>query len=625
MKANIAWLDDPQIYKVGTMPAHSDHHWYANQEEIATGSSLEQSLDGTWQFHFSEQPKQRPVDFFETTFDEAGFSTIQVPGHIELAGYGQIHYINTMYPWDGVQYRRPAYTLSDEVKADFSTGEDNTVGSYVKRFELNPALQNKEVIVRFEGVEEAMYVWLNGQFVGYAEDSFTPTEFDLTPYLVAGENRLAVEVYKRSTAAFIEDQDFFRFSGIFRSVTLLAKLSLHLEDLTIRPTVSDDFQTGQLTVKLKNLLAEAGEVAVTVFNPEGAVIAKEQLAAASDMTLAFPPITNVSLWSHGQPQLYKLEVIFRNAQGIVEVVPYDFGFRKIEIKNKIMYLNGQRLILNGVNRHEWSAQTGRSIGQEEMDYDIALLQKHHINSVRTSHYPNQLKWYQMCDEAGISMMAEVNLESHGSWQKMGAFEPSYNVPRSVPQWEAAVLDRARTLFETVKNHVSILFWSLGNESYVGDTLEKMNAYFKESDETRLTHYEGVYVERERYEDSVSDVESRMYASPEQIREYLENAPKKPFILCEFMHDMGNSLGGLGDYMKLLDEYPMYQGGYIWDYIDQALEVTDEVTGQQVLRYGGDFDDRPSDYEFSGNGIVFANRIEKPALQEVGFYYGKYSK
>ena len=625
MKANIGWLDDPKIYKVGTLPAHSDHHWYAKKEEVASGSSFEQSLNGTWKFQFSPQPNQRPVNFFESSFDTTDLDEIQVPGHIELAGYGQIHYINTMYPWDGVKYRRPAYTLSGEVLADFSQGEDNTVGSYLKTFELNPALQDQEVSIRFEGVEEAMYVWLNGQFVGYAEDSFTPTEFDLTPYLVAGENRLAVEVYKRSTAAFIEDQDFFRFSGIFRSVTLLAKPTLHLEDLTILPTVSKDLTTGHLTVKLKNRLLEAGSVCLTMYSPTDEVLAQEQVGLSPEMTVSLPDVPQVALWSHGNPQLYKIEIAYSNEQGLVEVVPYTFGFRKIEIKDKIMYLNDQRLVLNGVNRHEWSAKTGRSIGQADMDFDIALLKKYHINSVRTSHYPNQLAWYRMCDEAGISMMAEVNLESHGSWQKMGAFEPSYNVPGSVPQWEEAVLDRAKTLYETVKNHVSILFWSLGNESYIGDTLEKMNAYFKQVDPTRLTHYEGVYVERERYEDSVSDVESRMYASPEQIREYLDNQPKKPFILCEYMHDMGNSLGGLGDYMTLLDEYPMYQGGYIWDYIDQALEVADEVTGQKVLRYGGDFDDRPSDYEFSGDGIVFANRLEKPALQEVGFYYEKYSK
>ena len=304
----------------------------------------------------------------------------------------------------------------------------------------------------------------------------------------------------------------------------------------------------------------------------------------------------------------------------MEVVPYEIGFRTIEIKDKVIYLNGKRLIINGVNRHEWSAEGGRCIGMEEMQKDMACFLRNNINAVRTCHYPDQIPWYSLCDKNGIYMMSETNLESHGSWQKLGGTEPSWNVPGSIPQWKAAVLDRASNHFETFKNHVSILFWSLGNESHVGDDIEAMNVFFKEKKDGRLVHYEGVCQDRS-YEDRVSDVESRMYAPPAQIREYLENNPKKPFILCEYMHDMGNSIGGMGSYIKLLDEYEMYQGGFIWDFIDQAILVTDVVTGRKVMRYGGDFDDRPSDYEFSGNGIVFADRSEKPAMQEVRYYYG----
>ena len=251
---------------------------------------------------------------------------------------------------------------------------------------------------------------------------------------------------------------------------------------------------------------------------------------------------------------------------------------------------------------------------------MQIFKANNINAVRTCHYPDQIPWYDLCDENGIYMMSETNLESHGSWQKLGGTEPSWNVPGSVSQWKEAVLDRARSNFETFKNHVSILFWSLGNESYAGDDIEAMNAYFKGKKDGRLVHYEGV-VQNRAYEDTISDVESRMYATPDEVREYLENNPKKPFILCEYMHDMGNSLGGMDSYIKLLDDFEMYQGGFIWDYIDQAILITDEVTGRKVLRYGGDFDDRPADYEFSGNGIVFADRTEKPAMQEVRYYYG----
>ena len=286
-------------------------------------------------------------------------------------------------------------------------------------------------------------------------------------------------------------------------------------------------------------------------------------------------------------------------------------------------MNGKRLIINGVNRHEWSAQNGRCISASEQQWDMECIKRNHMNAVRTCHYPDRTDWYYLCDKEGIYVMAETNLETHGSWQKWGKVDPSWNVPGSIKAWEAVVLDRARTNFEVLKNHTSILFWSLGNESYAGEGLKKMNQFFKETDPSRLVHNEGVFHNR-TYEDCISDIESRMYATPEQIVTYLEQNPKKPFILCEYMHDMGNSLGGMKSYIQLLDRYEMYQGGFIWDFIDQALWVVDEVTGEKVLRYGGDFDDRPSDYEFSANGIVFADRTEKPAMQEVSYYYGKYN-
>ena len=291
-----------------------------------------------------------------------------------------------------------------------------------------------------------------------------------------------------------------------------------------------------------------------------------------------------------------------------------------EVIDKVIYLNGKRLVITGVNRHEWNPKTGRCIGMQEMTADIDCMLRNNINAVRTCHYPDQIPWYYLCDKAGIYVMAETNLESHGTFQKLGAIEPSCNVPGSIPQWREVVLDRAISNFETFKNHTSVLFWSLGNESYAGDDLGAMNTYFKEKRDGRLVHYESSFYNR-AYEDTISDVESRMYAKPKEVEEYLNNNPKKPYLLCEFMHDMGNSLGGMESYIRLLDQYEDYQGGFIWDYIDQALFVKDEVTGRDVLRYGGDFDDRPSDYEFSGNGILFADRTEKPAMQEVRHYYG----
>lgn len=630
MQADLKWLDDPQTYRVNQLPAHSDHRYYRSVSEVqAQQSSFVQSLDGTWRFAFAQTPSERPVGFEQPDYDHHDFNEIQVPGHIELAGYGQLHYTNTLYPWEGKAYRRPAYTLGDTtgMPGMFSQGADNTVGAYLKAFTLNPELQGHRVVIQFDGVEEAMYLWLNGHFIGYAEDSFSQSEFDLTPYLQAGKNLLAVEVFKRSTAAFLEDQDFFRFSGIFRSVRLVAQPTVHVNDLTIRANVLDDLTTGDfnLRLKLNDDAAQAQAQVRVMLQTDDHVVIDQTLPVKAEVHVDHVSVPNVHLWDHQDPFLYQLRLEVLDATGkILEVIPYGVGFRRVELKDKVMQLNGHRIILNGVNRHEWDAKRGRSVTLADMRYDLQVFEAHHINAVRTCHYPDQIIWYYLCDQNGIYMMAENNLETHGTWQKMGAVEPSDNVPGSLPQWQGAVLDRARSNYQAFKNHPAILFWSLGNESYAGDDIAAMDKYYHDHDQTRLTHYEGVCRNRV-YQDRISDMESMMYDPPKAIREYLDHDPQKPFVNCEYMHDMGNSLGGMNSYTDLIDQYPMYQGGFIWDYIDQALLIDDEVTGRPVLRYGGDFDDRHSDYEFSGDGLLFADRTPKPALQEVSYYYGKYDR
>lgn len=327
--------------------------------------------------------------------------------------------------------------------------------------------------------------------------------------------------------------------------------------------------------------------------------------------------SNVSPWCHKTPNLYHAVLTLYSSGETLEVIPYDIGFRRFELKDGLMLLNGQRLVIRGVNRHEWNPETGRAIHMTDMERAMDTIRNNNINAVRTSHYPNQTPWYHLCDRNGIYLMDETNLESHGSWQKLGKIEPSWNVPGSLPQWKGCVLDRAESMFQRDKNHVSILFWSCGNESYAGEDILAMANYFRAQDPSRLVHYEGVC--NNRAFDAISDVESRMYASPAAIREYLENNPKKPFLLCEYMHDMGNSLGGMESYIHLEEDFPQYQGGFIWDYMDQALWHKN-AQGQRVLGYGGDFNDRQSDYAFSGNGIVFADGTEKPAMQEVRYWY-----
>ena len=632
MNADMKWLDNPEIFRVNQLDAHSDHNYYMSYEDIKKKENhLQQSLNGQWEFNFSKNVMSRPEKFYEDNFDASNFDKIMVPGHIELAGYDKIRYINTMYPWEGKEYHRGAYSMegTGDEAGMFSEAEYNPVGSYIKKFDLDQQLCGKRIRICFEGVEEAMYVWLNGQFVGYAEDSFTPSEFDLTPFIKEKENVLAVQVHKMITAEFLEDQDFFRFFGIFRNVTLKAVPDVHMEDVWFQPVLNKNNKSGKISVIMKVSTQKEQKVNARFIlrDREGVKLVEASTLLEKNngelIGTIETNVENIKLWDNHNPYLYHAYVELTTLNNeLLEVIPYDIGFRRIEIIDKVMYLNGERLIITGVNRHEWNPKTGRCIGMEEMNADMDCLLRNNINAVRTCHYPDQIPWYYLCDEAGIYMMAETNLESHGTFQKLGAIEPSCSVPCSIPQWKEAVLDRARNNFETFKNHTSVLFWSLGNESYAGDNIEAMNDFFKEKKDGRLVHYESSFYNR-AYEDTISDIETRMYAKPKEVEEYLNNDPKKPYILCEFMHDMGNSMGGLGDYMKLIDKYEMYQGGFIWDFIDQAILVKDHVTGKEVLRYGGDFDDRPSDYEFSGNGIVFADRKEKPAMQEVRYYYGLY--
>ncbi|MBM6603011.1 glycoside hydrolase family 2 TIM barrel-domain containing protein [Pediococcus acidilactici] len=623
MQANLQWLDDPEVFRVNQLPAHSDHHYYRNLAELNRGSSFVKSLNGTWRFHFASTPSERPLQFYSPNFDDADFDTIQVPGHIEIAGYSQIQYINTLYPWEGKIYRRPPYTLNqDQLEPGlFSDASDNSVGSYLKKFDLDDSFKNHRVIIQFQGVEEALYVWLNGHFIGYAEDSFTPSEFDLTPYVQDRDNLLAVRVYKRSTASFIEDQDMYRFSGIFRDVNLLALPDAHIVDLDLKPEVNADFKSGILTVKA-TVSGTNATLELSVTDQDQQLLATQTQTGTGKVSFKKIAFNNLKLWSPTSPTLYQLLIkVYDDQHQLLEAVPYQFGFRKVELReDKVIYVNNHRLILNGVNRHEWNAHSGRVISVDDMRKDIQIMLDNNINAVRTCHYPDQLPWYHLCDKAGLYVMAENNLESHGSWQKMGAVEPSYNVPGDNPHWLAAVVDRARSNYEWFKNHPSIIFWSLGNESFAGEDIAAMQAFYKEHDSSRLVHYEGV-VRAPEFRDRISDVESRMYETPANIARYLENNPDKPFLNCEYMHDMGNSLGGMQSYNDLIDQYPMYQGGFIWDFIDQALLVHDPVTNQEALRYGGDFDERHSDYEFSGDGLLFADRTPKPAMQEVKYYYG----
>lgn len=601
MEARLEWLSDPTVYQVNRLAAHSDHQFYVN------GTTTRVSLNGKWNFHYAVNPSQRPVDFYKSEDDTTTYEEIEVPGHIQLQGYDRCQYINTMYPWDGQEFLRPPHVSEDY----------NPVGSYVKNFTVHD-WKGEKMILSFQGVETAFYVWLNGEFVGYSEDSFTPAEFDITSQVIEGENKLAVEVYKRSSASWLEDQDFWRFSGIFREVYYYTVPAIHVRDMKVLGQLEHDYRDGKLSVELHIDGVPKGCVKAELRNDrEEAVWSSGELEISSQMEIS-ADIPGVTPWSAELPYLYTLHVeLYENESQLTERICLKTGFRNFEMKDGIMCINGKRILFKGINRHEFHPRRGRSITEEDMIWDVRFMKQHNINAVRTCHYPDQTRWYELCDEYGIYLCDEMNLESHGSWQKMSVCEPSWNVPGSLPEWEGCVLDRASSMYHRDKNHASILIWSCGNESYAGDVLQAVSDYFHKEDTTRLVHYEGVFWNREY--DAISDMESRMYAKPAEIEAHLKGDSPKPYISCEYMHAMGNSLGGMEQYTELEGKYPGYQGGFIWDYIDQAVWKMQE-DGTEELAYGGDFDDRATDYCFCTNGIVYADRTPSPKVQEVKYLY-----
>ena len=649
---DLAWLENPEIFEINREKAHSDHRFYESAESMKDGErnggqmGLRQSLNGTWKFACAQCPDKREKEFYKESFDLSGMEEIQVPGHIQTQGYDKKQYINTMYPWDGHSELRPPHI----------DWEYNPVASYVKEFDLKEELDQKRVFVSFQGVETAFYVWLNGEFVGFSEDTFTPSEFELTKYIKKTGNRLAVEVYKRSSASWIEDQDFFRFSGIFREVYLYGIPKLHVRDIFVkadlamgsdgqplegdkeaitgaasqeaqrenRPFDAAGMKRGKLKAELELVCSQAAgldscQVKAALEDAQGNVVWDMAAVSAENGKAVFcGELPGVHPWSAESPYLYTLVLTVLDGSGqTAEVIAQTVGFRHFEMRDRIMYLNGKRIVFKGINRHEFNIRRGRAVTREDMMWDIRFMKQHNINAVRTCHYPNQTLWYELCDRYGLYMIDEANLESHGSWQKMGVCEPSWNVPGSLPQWRECVVDRARSMLERDKNHPAILIWSCGNEAYAGEDILAMSQFFKDRDPSRLVHYEGVFWNREF--ERISDMESQMYTKPQDVEKYLANDPEKPFILCEYSHAMGNSLGGMKKYTDLARRYPMYQGGFIWDYMDQAL-VREDVDGKEVLGYGGDFTDRPTDYNFCGNGIVYGTREPSPKAQEVKFLY-----
>lgn len=619
MSFEIKKIHDPKFFKENCMAAHSDHVAYADETEAEEKkSSFRLSLDGIWKFHYARNYAQTVSGFEAEDFDCKSWEDIRVPAHIQMEGYDIPQYVNIQYPWDG----------REDVWRDAVPSEFNPVASYVKYFTLPEGFRKSGLYISFQGVESGFALWLNGHYVGYSEDSFTPSDFDLTPYVKEGENKLAVQVFKWTSSSWCEDQDFYRFSGIFRSVYLYTMPKVHVYDLKVQPVVDEAVLNADLLVTMqmrgegKARLTLTGNRNYSVLEEkEEQIIFSEERPVSEGEVHFEKEVKKPDLWSAEIPNLYTLTIECFDQNGErSELVSQRIGFRRFEMKDGIMTLNGKRIVFKGVNRHEFSSKTGRAVTREEVLKDIVTMKQNNINAIRTCHYPDASIIYDLCDEYGLYMIAENNLESHGSWDSAmhGLAPKDMIVPGDNMDWEPMMLDRVNSCYQRDKNHPAVLIWSVGNESYGGKVIFDMSEKFRALDPYRLVHYEGIFNDR-RYE-ATSDMESQMYTSVENVKKFLAEHKEKPFIMCEYTHAMGNSCGAMHKYTDLTDTEPRYQGGFIWDYIDQSILKKDRY-GKDFQAYGGDFLERPTDYNFSGNGICYGgDRDPSPKMQEVKFNY-----
>lgn len=614
-------IKNPEIFEQNRLAAHSDHVCYKNElEKIKGKSSLRYDMNGLWKFAYAKNQSLAPCGFEAADYDCKGWDEIRVPAHIQMEGYDVPIYTNTTYPWEADESIKPG-----EVPEIF-----NPVASYVKYFTIPENMKNKRVCISFQGVESGFALWLNGHYVGYSEDTFDPSDFELTDYIVEGENKLAVRVWKWTSSSWCEDQDFYRFSGIFRDVFLYAVPCVHVKDLSVVPTLNDTFDEGTLSVSIKAdgdgiasvKLYELGDLSVEKYDRAKLLLEEFDIELRDkEICEGSCNVKNPLLWSAEKPNLYEVKIIVKDTHGNeTEFISQLAGFRRFEMVDGLMKLNGKRIVFKGVNRHEFSSITGRVPNRNEVIKDIVTMKKNNINAIRTSHYPDDSMLYELCDIYGIYMIAENNLESHGTWEayNKGYVDLDFVVPKDKPQWREMMLDRANSCYQRDKNHPAILIWSCGNESFGGKTIYEMSQLFRQLDKYRLVHYEGVFNDRS-YNDT-SDMESQMYTPAAGIEKFLAEHPEKPFICCEYTHAMGNSCGAMHKYTELTDREPRYQGGFIWDYIDQSIYKKDRY-GKWFLTYGGDFGDRPTDGDFSGNGICYGGEREaSPKMQEVKFNY-----
>ncbi|THU38427.1 DUF4981 domain-containing protein [Niastella caeni] len=611
--------ENEQVFGINKEASHATYIPYANIQQalqhVPTASPWFLSLDGNWKFNWVKQPSERPVDFYTENFNDSKWKSIPVPSNMEMHGYGTPIYTNITYPF---KYDPPR--VMGAVPANWTLHrEPNPVGSYRRYFEVPANWNGKEIFIHFKGVQSAFYIWVNGQRVGYSENSMSPAEFNITRYIKPGKNVLAVEVYKFSDASYLEDQDMFRFSGIHRSVFLYANPKLQLRDFFLQTQLSPDLKSAVLNIKaaVKNKAtakSAISKVDVFLYNALGELVGNKPVASkifagirtGEEITLTMQaPVPNPQLWSAEIPTLYTAVLVLKdNKENVLQVLHSKIGFRKVEIKNRQLYVNGEAVLLKGVNRHEVHPKYGKAIPVETMVRDIQLMKQYNINTVRTCHYPNDPEWYRLCDEYGLYVIDEANLETHGAGDQLS----------KDPKWKAAYVDRQVRLVERDKNHPSVIIWSMGNESWGGENFVAGKAAILAIDSSRPIHYEG-------YND-IADIESTMYPSVSTLKAEGEKSSAKPFFMCEYAHAMGNAIGNLKEYWEVIESHQRLIGGCIWEWVDQGVNkpVPGSATGETFYGYGGEFGDVPNDGTFSIKGLVTSDRTIKPEIEEVKKVY-----
>lgn len=605
------WQANPEIVGVNKLPQHATLMPYENFEEAKQANRYESSrcklLNGKWKFKLYKNYAYRPSDFAQPLYDSHNWDSIQVPGSWTMQGYDQNQYCNVRYPWEG----------SEDICPPNAPTKHNPVGCYIKRIHINESLLSKRVVLCFEGVESAFYLYVNGERVGYSESTFNRSEFDISRYLVEGSNVIGVEVYRWCTGSWLECQDMWRMAGIFRDVYIYTTEREYIRDFVIKAEPSETLTDGYFDVLVKtNGAYEALSLDISIVDNQGETVAIDSRYVEEDSVTSLKSIvTNAKLWSAEHPNLYTLVITLKSNGIPIEYISAKFGFRKVEIKDGIIFFNGERIVFKGTNRHEFDCKTGRYMTEEVMVSDILQMKKNNINAVRTSHYPNCPRWLELCDEYGLYVIDENNMETHGTgWSKIIGCP---QLPGSRPEWEKACMERIKALYNRDKNHTCVVCWSLGNESLGGETPKKMYKWIKDADPSRFIHFE---CDRDPDEKQLSDVQSKMYARPIECEEYaVTGRDSRPYILCEFTHAMGNSCGSTDEYTKLWDKYPCLQGGFVWDWVDQAILTTDE-NGVEYLAYGGDFGENPHDGHFCGNGLLFGDRKPTPKLYEIKKLY-----